>query len=402
MFLASHALTKRFGGLVAVSGVSLLRSRRGKLSAFSDRMGRERPRCSICWLGCSSLLRVEWCGKGRDISGSKPETIAALGLVKTFQNPQLFAELSVLEHVMIASHLALKRLLGFGRYKTFFASKASDRELQARADRVLKLCRLSDAAQQAAGTLSYGEEKMLGVAMAMMCEPKLLLLDEPASGLGQEEIINLGMVLRNLREHGTTLCIIDHKVAFLAQFAQRLVALQNGEKIAEGTPREVLSNQRVITAYLGRQHVVLRDLTAHYGKNEVVSGASIVLNPGRGRGADRRQCRGQVDHNAPDRRPQEANSRHHPVRRPGYRRRSNAAPRQPRYHPGTRGPPGVRPLQRHREPRSWVPTTGRTAITSKRILSRPLPCSPGLPSAARSAPDPFRVASSRCWLSHVA
>jgi ABC-type branched-subunit amino acid transport system ATPase component len=91
--------------------------------------------------------------------------------------------------------------------------------------------------------------------MAMMCEPKLLLLDEPASGLGQEEIANLGLVLRDLREHGTTLCVIDHKVAFLAQFANRLIVLQNGSKIAEGAPGEVLSKQSVITAYLGRQHV---------------------------------------------------------------------------------------------------------------------------------------------------
>jgi len=147
------------------------------------------------------------------------------------------------------------RLLGFGRYKTFFSSKAADRDLQARADRVLELCRLDEVTEKPAATLSYGEEKMLGVAMAMMCEPKLLLLDEPASGLGQQEIANLGLVLRDLREHGTTLCIIDHKVAFLAEFAHRLIALQNGNKIAEGSPQEVLADQSVITAYLGRQHV---------------------------------------------------------------------------------------------------------------------------------------------------
>jgi len=170
-------------------------------------------------------------------------------------NSKYFAELSVREHVMIASHLTLKRLLGFGRYKTFFSSKAADRDLQARADRVLELCRLDEVTEKPAATLSYGEEKMLGVAMAMMCEPKLLLLDEPASGLGQEEIVNLGLVLRDLREHGTTLCIIDHKVAFLAEFANRLIVLQNGNKIAEGPPGEVLSNQNVITAYLGRRHV---------------------------------------------------------------------------------------------------------------------------------------------------
>jgi ABC-type branched-subunit amino acid transport system ATPase component len=191
---------------------------------------------------------------GRDISGVRPDIIAGLGIVKTFQNPQLFAELTVLDHVMIAGHLALKRLLGFGRGRTLLAPKPAHGELQARADRVLQLCRLQAAADKLAATLSYGEEKMLGVAMAMMCEPKLLLLDEPASGLGQAEIVNLGSVLRDLREHGTTLCIIDHKVAFLAQFAHRLIALQNGKKIAEGTAQEVLANENVITAYLGRQH----------------------------------------------------------------------------------------------------------------------------------------------------
>ena len=253
MFLEVDALTKRFGGLVAVSDVSL-RIEQGEIVGILGPNGSGKTTLLnlLAGLLAPTSGKVVW--QGRDISGAKPETIAALGIVKTFQNPQLFAELSVLEHVMIASHLALKRLLGFGRYKTFFASKAADRELQARADRVLKLCRLGEVTEKPAAALSYGEEKMLGVAMAMMCEPKLLLLDEPASGLGQEEIVNLGLVLRDLREHGTTLCIIDHKVAFLAEFANRLIALQNGIKIAEGTPGEVLSNQNVITAYLGRQH----------------------------------------------------------------------------------------------------------------------------------------------------
>ena len=253
MFLEVDALTKRFGGLVAVSEVSL-QIKEGEIVGIlgPNGSGKTTLLSLLAGLLVPTSGKVVW--QGRDISGAKPETIAALGIVKTFQNPQLFAELSVLEHVMIASHLALKRMLGLNRYRTFFASKAADHELQARADRVLKLCRLDEAAEKAAATLSYGEEKMLGVAMAMMCEPKLLLLDEPASGLGQEEIVNLGLVLRDLREHGTTLCIIDHKVAFLAEFAHRLIALQNGIKIAEGSPSEVLSNQNVITAYLGRQH----------------------------------------------------------------------------------------------------------------------------------------------------
>ena len=253
MLLEVDALTKRFGGLVAVSNVSL-KIGDGEIVGILGPNGSGKTTLLNLLAGLLTPTSGKVIWQGRDISGAKPEVIAALGIVKTFQNPQLFAELTVLEHIMIASHLALKRMLGFGRSKTFFAPKAANRELRARADRVLKLCRLDQAADKAAATLSYGEEKMLGVAMAMMCEPKLLLLDEPASGLGQEEITNLGVVLRDLREHGTTLCIIDHKVAFLADFAHRLVALQNGTKIAEGTPQEVLANQSVITAYLGRQH----------------------------------------------------------------------------------------------------------------------------------------------------
>jgi branched-chain amino acid transport system ATP-binding protein len=253
MFLEVDALTKRFGGLVALSEVSL-RVEEGEIVGILGPNGSGKTTLLNLLAGLlpPTSGRVLW--HGREISGVRPDIIAALGIVKTFQNPQLFAELTVLDHVMIAGHLPLKRLLGFGRVGTFFAPKFAWQELHSRADRVLQLCRLQAAADRLAATLSYGEEKMLGVAMAMMCEPKLLLLDEPASGLGQAEILDLGSVLRDLREHGTTLCIIDHKVAFLAQFAHRLIALQNGSKIAEGTAQEVLADEKVITAYLGRHH----------------------------------------------------------------------------------------------------------------------------------------------------
>jgi branched-chain amino acid transport system ATP-binding protein len=253
MFLEVNDLTKRFGGVVAVSRVSLKISQ-GEIVGILGPNGSGKTTLLNLLAGLLTPTEGTVMWQGRDVTGAKPETIASLGIVKTFQNPQLFAELSVLEHVMISSHLALKRALGFERIKTLFGWGAAQDDLQARANRVLKLCRLSDASGKLAAALSYGEEKMLGVAMAMMCDPKLLLLDEPASGLGQEEVENLGMVLRDLCNHGTTLCIIDHKVPFLAGFAHRLIALQNGNKIAEGTPREVLANQNVITAYLGRQH----------------------------------------------------------------------------------------------------------------------------------------------------
>ena len=180
--------------------------------------------------------------------------IASLGVIKTFQNPQLFSELSVFEHVMIASFLAFTRIKDHSRLSSFLAPGKGEAVLRARAEKALTLCRLQGASDKSAAELSYGEEKMLGVAMAMMCEPELLLLDEPASGLGNDEIHNLENVLRDLRAHGTTLCIIDHKVAFLAKFADHAIALQQGCKIAEGRPHDVLADPGVVTAYLGRSH----------------------------------------------------------------------------------------------------------------------------------------------------
>ena len=175
--------------------------------------------------------------------------------MKTFQNPQLFRELSVFDNVAIAGHLRLKRQFGWRRAATLLPwYGAPSADLSERIHHVLELCRLTPFRDQPAGSLSYGGEKMLGVAMALMCEPKLLLLDEPGSGLGQDDIRNLDEVLRDLRGHGMTLCVIDHRVGFLGNLADRAIVIHHGAKIAEGSPQEVLRKGAVIEAYLGHGH----------------------------------------------------------------------------------------------------------------------------------------------------
>ena len=129
------------------------------------------------------------------------------------------------------------------RITTLVKPVADDGKLQQQIETVLRLCRLDEARDELAVSLSYGNEKMLGVAMALMCDPELLLLDEPTTGLGHNEIqISLG-VLRDSREHGTTLCIIDHKVGFLGGLADRAIAMHHGNKIAEGPPSAVLTTR---------------------------------------------------------------------------------------------------------------------------------------------------------------
>jgi ABC-type branched-subunit amino acid transport system ATPase component len=248
-------LTKRFGGLTAVSDVSLAIAAGEIVGIFGPNgSGKTTLLNLIAGILAPTSGRILW--KRREIQGQSPHAIAAAGVVKTFQNPQLFLELSICDNVAIAGHLRVRRRFGIRRAAELLPWRHASRHAKvAQAiDGVLALCRLEGERDRTAASLSYGQEKMLGVAMAMMCDPDLLLLDEPASGLGDDETAALEEVLRDLRNRGTTLCVIDHKVDFLARVADRAIALQQGAVIAEGAPAKVLRHPRVVEAYLGRQH----------------------------------------------------------------------------------------------------------------------------------------------------
>jgi branched-chain amino acid transport system ATP-binding protein len=253
VFFEVGNLSKRFGGLTAVSGISFSIARGELVGVFGPNgSGKTTLLNLIAGIYAPTEGRLVW--KDKSLVGRRPHEVAELGIVKTFQNPQLFEELSVAQHVWIAAHLRLKRGLGMGRVATLVKPARYDQALHEQVERALRLCRLTEVRDEAAASLSYGNEKMLGVAMALMCDPELLLLDEPTTGLGHNEIQNLDGVLRDLRTHGTTLCIIDHKVGFLSGLADRAIAMHHGSKIAEGPPSAVLDDVAVVEAYLGRLH----------------------------------------------------------------------------------------------------------------------------------------------------
>lgn len=254
MLLDVRTLTKRFGGLTAVADVSFGIERGEIVGVFGPNGSGKTTLLSLI-----SGFHVPTSGcitfKERSLVGLAPHQIANLGVVKTFQNPQLFAELTVYDHLNIAGHLMVKRQLGWGRVMTLVNRHYGQADaMPKRAAEVLDICRLSTARDALAADLSYGQEKMLGVAMALMCGPELLLLDEPASGLGHGEITELHRVLVDLRDTGMTLCVIDHQVKFLSTLAGRAIALHHGAKIAEGPPDAVLKNPDVVAAYLGKSH----------------------------------------------------------------------------------------------------------------------------------------------------
>ena len=254
MLLEVRNLTKRFGGLTAVSDMSFALDEGDIVGIFGPNgSGKTTLLNLISGVYEPTAGQLVW--QGQELVGRKPHRIAEAGIVKTFQNPQLFGELSVHDNIAIAGHLRLKRQAGWRRIATLLPlRRKASADLEPRIDHILRLCRLESFRDAPAASLSYGGEKMLGVAMALMCEPRLLLLDEPGSGLGHDEIRNLDEVLRDLRTHGTTLCVIDHRVGFLGKLADRAIVIHHGAKIAEGRPDDVLRDHAVIEAYLGRSH----------------------------------------------------------------------------------------------------------------------------------------------------
>ena len=237
--LTLERVTKRFGGLTAVREVSLSVAAgdllgiigpngAGKTTLFHVISGYYRP----------DEGRVVF--DGADLTGQPAHAISRRGLTRTFQIVKPFGNLSVLDNVMIG---ALTR-------------ETSTRAARAEATRVIEICGLAPHATAHARTLPLALRKRLEVARALATRPRLLLLDEVMAGLNPTELAAMIDLIRRLHAEGLTLIVIEHIMAAMMRLAQRIVMLHHGEKIAEGTPREITSDRRVIDAYLGEEFVL--------------------------------------------------------------------------------------------------------------------------------------------------
>ena len=180
-----------------------------------------------------------------------PDEINRLGMARTFQNIRLFLSLSVLDNAKIGAHGRMQQKVS----STLLRSRSQrDDEKQVEDDALknLRFVGLEHRAFDLAGTLSYGEQRRLELARALASHPRLILLDEPAAGINPQESSQLLDIVQKIREHGTTVLIIEHDMRVMMNLADEIYALDHGELIAHGTPDEIRTNTRVIEAYLGR------------------------------------------------------------------------------------------------------------------------------------------------------
>jgi branched-chain amino acid transport system ATP-binding protein len=188
---------------------------------------------------------------GTDLSGKTEDQIAALGLIRTFQTARVFAEMTVLENVMAGAHLSVRS----NPWAQSFWMPAVGREeagIRKKAISLLELLGLARFAEDSATSLPMGTQKLLELARAVMAAPRLLMLDEPAAGLNDSETAELARLISAIRIAGTTIVVVEHNMSLIMGIADHVLVIDAGRLIAEGPPKEIQTNEKVIEAYVGR------------------------------------------------------------------------------------------------------------------------------------------------------